>query len=162
MSLRVLTHTRNHYDGAAFTGLTPGALGEYGLLTRTESLAFTDAFLDSLYRSDDPPAVGPRPVYLARGGATAWTGEYPREFRDQLPALAGYVHRGDGEIPGSPGGYYVVSARHQYDVHVPGRVPRGLPSPRSTRWAPRAVSSTTGTTCCRCVPSTRWAWPRMP
>lgn len=127
VSLRVLTHTRNHYDGAAFTGLAPGALGEYGLLTRTESLAFTDAFLDSLYRSDDPAAVGPRPVYLARGGATAWTDEYPREFRDQLPSLADYVYRGDGEIPGSPGGYYVVSARHQYDVHVPGRVPRGLP-----------------------------------
>ncbi|MFK4067209.1 SpvB/TcaC N-terminal domain-containing protein [Streptomyces sp. NPDC029674] len=127
VELRLLTDTRNRYDGDAYTGLPHGVLGEFGLLSRTESLAFTDAFLDSLYRSDDPAATGPRPAYLTPGGATAWTGEYPREFRDLLPRLAGHVHHTDGELPGSPAGYYVITARHQYDTQVAGRTPRGLP-----------------------------------
>ncbi|NGN65282.1 hypothetical protein G5C51_15410 [Streptomyces sp. A7024] len=115
VSLRVLTDIRNRYDGDAYTGLAPGVLGAYGMLSRTESLAFTDAFLNSLYPAGDPA----RPAYLAPGGAPAWSGEYPQEFRDLLPSLAGYVHDG--------GGYYVITARHQYDTQVPGRVPRGLP-----------------------------------
>ncbi|MEN8651601.1 SpvB/TcaC N-terminal domain-containing protein [Streptomyces sp. 21So2-11] len=127
VTLRVLTDTRNRYDGEAFTGLAPGVLGEFGLLTRTESLAFTDAFLDSLYPAGDPAATGPRPVYLAPGGSVTWSGEYPQEFRDRLPSLGGYVHYRDGELPGSPAGYYVITARHRYDSQVAGRVPRGLP-----------------------------------
>ena len=37
------------------------------------------------------------------------------------------MHYRDGDVPGSPGGYYVTTGRHRYDVHVPGRAPRGLP-----------------------------------
>ncbi|MER5430167.1 SpvB/TcaC N-terminal domain-containing protein [Streptomyces sp. NPDC002588] len=127
VSLRVTGDARTFYDGDAFVGLPLGTLGEYGLVTRTESLAFTDAFLDSLYAEGDPLAVGPRPAYLAPGGVAAWPAEYPQEFRGLLPSLAGYTHYTDTDVPGSPGGYYVTTARHRYDVHVPGRVPRGLP-----------------------------------
>ncbi|WP_152546748.1 SpvB/TcaC N-terminal domain-containing protein [Amycolatopsis orientalis] len=127
VSLRVTGHSRTYYDGDAFAGLPLGVLGDHGLPMRAESLAFTEGFLDTLYRADDPAKVGPRPVYLAPGGATAWPAEYPQEFRDLLPPLAGYVSYRDGEVPGSPGGYYVTSARHRYDLQVPGRVPRGLP-----------------------------------
>ncbi|MDH6222813.1 SpvB/TcaC N-terminal domain-containing protein [Streptomyces pseudovenezuelae] len=127
VSLRMIGHARTFYDGDAFVGLPLGTLGEYGLATRAESLAFTDAFLDSLYAANDPLAVGPRPVYLAPGGVTSWPAEYPKEFRGLLPSLAGYTHHTDTDVPGSPGGYYVTTARHRYDVHVPGRVPRGLP-----------------------------------
>ncbi|HEY3001767.1 MAG TPA: toxin TcdB middle/N-terminal domain-containing protein, partial [Kribbellaceae bacterium] len=126
-SLRVIGHARTYYDGDAFTGLPLGALGDHGLPVRAESLAFTSAFLDGLYRTGDPVAVSPRPVYLAPGGVTTWPGEYPPEFRALLPSLAGYRHYADGEVPGSPGGYYVTASRHRYDVQVPGRVPRGLP-----------------------------------
>ena len=33
----------------------------------------------------------------------------------------------DGDVLGSPGGYYVVAERHRYDFHEPARIPRGLP-----------------------------------
>ncbi|MFJ5304863.1 SpvB/TcaC N-terminal domain-containing protein [Streptomyces sp. NPDC088350] len=127
VSLRVIGHVRTHYDGEAFAGLPLGTLGDHGLPVRTESLAFTDDFLDGLYPPGDPLAVGPRPVYLAPGGVKAWPAEYPPEFRATLPALAGYLHYTDTDVPGSPGGYYVTTARHSYDVHVTGRVDRGLP-----------------------------------
>jgi hypothetical protein len=122
MSLRVIGHTRTCYDGEAFTGLPAGQLGEHGLPVRTETLAFTDDFLDALYDPADPLAVGSRPGYLAPG-AISWTGEYPQEFRDRLPLLAGYVHYGDGEVPGSPAGFYIVGARQRFDVHDPARAP---------------------------------------
>ena len=127
VSLRVIGHTRTYYDGEEFAGLPLGALGEHGLPVRAESLAFTDSHLDGLFDPAGPHAITPRPVYLAPGGVTSWPGEYPQEFRQLLPALAGYVHYRDGDVPGSPGGYYVTTGRHRYDVHVPGRAPRGLP-----------------------------------
>src|SRR6185369_16873440 len=78
---RVIDHTRTYYDGDAFTGLPLGQLGEYGLAVRAETLAFTDAFLDT--------TIGLRPVYLT-AGPVAWTDEYPAEFQTLLPGLAGY------------------------------------------------------------------------
>ncbi|MGN9908999.1 SpvB/TcaC N-terminal domain-containing protein [Phytohabitans sp. LJ34] len=110
VTLRVIGHTRTCYDGDAFTGLPAGVLGAHGLAVREESLAFTDAHFAN-------PAD--RPAYLDPTGGAAWPGEYPADFRAGLPPLAGYVHR--------DGGYYVVTARRRYDVHDPGRVPRGLP-----------------------------------
>ena len=127
VSLRVIGETRGYFDGDAFAGLPLGVLGEYGLPVRAESLTLTDAFLDTLYGAGDPLAVGPRPVFLTPDGVTDWSAEYPQEFRNLLPSLAGYVHYRDDEVPGSPAGYYVTTARHRYDVQVPGRVPRGLP-----------------------------------
>ena len=88
---------------------------------------FDDGFLDEQFDPADPLAVGPRPAYLDPSGATAWGAEYPDEFRALMPELAGYVHYDDADVPGSPGGYYTVGARHRYDVHDPHRVPRGLP-----------------------------------
>lgn len=126
VSLRVIGHTRTHYDGEAFTGLALGVLGDFGLPVRTESLVFADGFLDALFDPADPRAVTPRPAYLTPG-QVVWPDEYPREFRAGLAPLAGYTHYSDADVPGSPGGYYTASARHRYDVHDPGRVPRGLP-----------------------------------
>jgi RHS repeat-associated protein len=130
VSLRVIGHVRAYYDGDAFTGLPLGTLGDYGLLVRGESLTFTDAFLDAFYAAGDQHSTGPRPVFLDPGGIADWPTEYPQEFRDLLPPLAGYVHYGDDQVPGSPGGYYVTTARHCYDTQpqaqAPGRVPRGL------------------------------------
>ncbi|MEU5698084.1 SpvB/TcaC N-terminal domain-containing protein [Streptomyces aurantiacus] len=126
VSLRVTGHTRTYYDGAEFAGLPLGTLGTYGLPVRCESLAFQDAFLDSLYPADDPRAVGPRPPYLTPGGQVDWPDDWPAAFRGSLPALAGYTHYADADVPGSPGGYYVTTQRHRYDVHVPGATPRGL------------------------------------
>ncbi|MFG1809550.1 SpvB/TcaC N-terminal domain-containing protein [Streptomyces sp. NPDC049040] len=126
VSLRLIGHTRTFYDGAAFTGLAAGVLGDHGLAVRSESLAFTGGFLDELFDPADPAAVTPRPPYLNPDGAVSWPAGHPPEFTAALAPLAGYVHYADDEVPGSPGGYYITTARHRYDVHDAGRVPRGL------------------------------------
>jgi RHS repeat-associated protein len=114
--LPVIAHSRTFYDGPAYVGLPLGELGEHGLPVRTESLAFTDAFLDELHPGARPPYLDP--------DAPDWSG-YPVEFRELV--RTGYVHYRDGEVPGSPSGWYVPSSRTAYDVHDPQRVPRGLP-----------------------------------
>ncbi|WP_344663342.1 SpvB/TcaC N-terminal domain-containing protein [Catenulispora yoronensis] len=123
---RLIGHSRTFYDGEAFAGLPLGAIGEHGLPVRTETLAFTDGFLSTLFDPAAPGAVTPRPVFLDPAGVTTWPAEYPQEFRTLTAPLAGYQHYADTDVPGSPGGYYVVGARRRYDVHDPARVPRGL------------------------------------
>ena len=138
----MIEHSRMFYDGPTYVGLPLGMLGEHGLPVRTESLAFTDAFLDELF-----PA-GTRPPYLDPAGPT-WTADYPAEFRDMLRS-AGYVHYRDGEVPGSPGGYYLPSSpAGATTCTTRPRRRAGCRSARWTRSAPRAASSTTSTTCCR-------------
>jgi RHS repeat-associated protein len=126
VSLRVLRHSRTFYDGPAHEGLPLRQVGAHGLVVRAESLALAEGFLDELFDPADPLAVTPRPTYLNPDGTPAWSPEYPEEFRALLPERAGYVHHGDADVPGSPGGYYIVGTRHRYDVHDPARVPRGL------------------------------------
>jgi RHS repeat-associated protein len=129
-ALRVIGQAHTFYDGDAFTGLPLGQLGDHGLVTRTETLAFTDAFLEDLYAPGDPQSVSPRPPYLTPGPVT-WPQEYPAEFRTLLPDLAGYTGHASDAVQGSEAGYWIQTARHRYDVHPdpaqPGRVPRGLP-----------------------------------
>lgn len=115
--LRLIGHGRSFYDGEAFVGLPLGRLGDWGVVVRTEELAFTDAFLDALYDPADPRSASPRPCWLSPGVPVSWTPEYPAEFRAMLPPLAGYAHYAEGAVPGSPGGYYVISSRRRYDVH---------------------------------------------
>ena len=125
-SLRVIDHSRIFYDGGAFVGLPLGQLGLFGASVRQETLLFTDGFLNALFDPNDPLRVSPRPMYLDPQGVTVWPTEYPEEFRTLLPALGGYVHYRDSDVPGSPGGYYVVAARHRYDFHDAARESRGL------------------------------------
>jgi RHS repeat-associated protein len=120
LALRVIGHTRTYYDGPEFDGLALGVLGDHGLPVRVESLAFADEFLSTLFDAADPS-----PAYLDPGGTT-WPDQYPAQFRAGLPDLAGYRHYAETDIPGSPGGFYVLTARHRYDLHVTGLVPRGL------------------------------------
>ncbi|HEU4391769.1 MAG TPA: toxin TcdB middle/N-terminal domain-containing protein, partial [Blastocatellia bacterium] len=125
-ALRVIGHSRSFYDGAAFVGLPLGQLGVFGAQVRSETLIFTDGYLNALYDPGDPLSVGPRPGFLSPDGATLWPAEYPDEFKALLPALGGYVHYRDGDVPGSPGGYYAAAVRLRYDFHDPVRIPRGL------------------------------------
>src|SRR5262245_8663115 len=126
VSLRVIAHGRAFYDGDAYVGLPLGQLGDYGLAVRSEMLVFEDGFLDDLFDPADPFAVGSRPPYLDPDVAPVWGPEYPAEFRASMPELAGYRHYAEGDVPGSPGGFYAVGARQRFDVHDHDHVPRGL------------------------------------
>ncbi|MFJ9221703.1 SpvB/TcaC N-terminal domain-containing protein [Streptomyces sp. NPDC102383] len=55
---RLIGHSVNHYDGPAWAGLPAGQVGARGLLTRTETLVFTDEVLDAAYGALRPQALG--------------------------------------------------------------------------------------------------------
>jgi RHS repeat-associated protein len=131
----IFAQTLNFYDGdaaaadgGAFVGLPFGRLGDYGALTRSESLVLTDRIIADGYRSGDAVADPPeRPPYLTADAAPAWPAEYPQEFRDRLPPRAGYDYQPGGV--GSPyaGGYYAATQRTRYDFHTdPAGRGRGL------------------------------------
>jgi RHS repeat-associated protein len=117
-SLSVVSQTLRFYDGAAYVGLPFGQLGLFGAVTRTENLAFTDAILQSAYGANVPP-------YLSPSGIVQWPPEYPAEFQNELPPLAGYHYEtGEG---GYLQGYYQTVESHQYDFQqVPLGPIRGL------------------------------------
>ena len=126
-SRRLIAQQLEFYDGEAFVGLPFGQIGEHGIVTRTESLAVSEAMLQDAYRSDAVAQASPeRPSYLVPDGAS-WAAEYPQEFRSLLSPLAGYVFQsGD---PGSPyeRGYFIATTRRRYDCQDEAAVrPRGL------------------------------------
>jgi len=59
-----------------------------------------------------------------------WTTEYPQEFRDLLPLLAGYTYQQGGTSPEYETGYFAATERLYYDFHDdpndPSRKGRGL------------------------------------
>jgi RHS repeat-associated protein len=103
--------TLSYYDGAAFTGLPSGQLGDWGLVSRVESLALTSGILAAAYQGGDPAV--PPPPYLQPSGA-AWTTDYPQAFEDACPPLAGYRYQ-DAQPP-YLAGWYAQQQRLAYDV----------------------------------------------
>jgi RHS repeat-associated protein len=111
--VRLIGHTVNHYDGVAFNGLPAGQLGEYGALTRSEALVFTQQELDDGYEDRCP-------VYL--GGSAGLPLGAPSDFGQNL----GYQKRQDA-FDGYHEGYYADTKRQQFDFQVPAGEPgRGL------------------------------------
>lgn len=108
----------NFYDGQPFDGLPGGEVGEYGALVRIEILVLTEDILREAYKSgaevSDPPE---QPPYLLPDGSPPWTAEYPQEFCDQLPSLAGYKFRPGGGDNDDLRGYFAISERRSYDFH---------------------------------------------
>lgn len=127
LSLECIGHTRSYYDGAAFIGLDLHKVGQHGVLVRSESLVMTEAILKDAYCSGATQLTPPEmPPYLIPNAAPAWTDEYPQEFRDRLPELAGYeFHTGNGQ-PDSISGYFVTAERKRYDFQTVGGSARGL------------------------------------
>jgi RHS repeat-associated protein len=118
VSLRLMADNRTYFDGPAYIGEALGVIGEHGLPVRAESLAFTAEFLADV--------LDPVPPYLKPDGPGSWPQEYPPEFAETMPALAGYRFEPDLTDLGANGGYYIATARHEYDTQVAGRTPRGL------------------------------------
>ncbi len=126
-SLRLLAHTINYYDGEAFMGLPLGQVGDFGVVVRTENLVLTEEILQEAYRSAPEEESSPEiPPYLNPTGPPEWTDEYPQEFQESIPSLAGYTfHDGTDE---HTRGYWVTTAQNQFDFHLEGETPRGLPT----------------------------------
>ena len=75
--VHLFAHVVNHYDGQAFVGKAPGDAGQYGALTRSEALVFTDPLLDDAY-AGDPGKPSRRPDYL--GGTLSMPAGAPARF----------------------------------------------------------------------------------
>lgn len=123
----VIGQNLHFYDGLAFQGLPFGQLGDYGALTRTESLVLTQDILHDGYRSGSmvlSPAE--EPPYLVPEVPVAWNTNYPEEFRGLLPALAGYSYQPGGAGSDYATGYFTFTERRRYDFHELGDKGRGL------------------------------------
>lgn len=123
--LKLLGQSFNYYDGDAFVGLPFGQLGDFGALVRTTSLVLTEEILREAYSDPANPNAPDRPPYLRPEGITNWLAEYPQEFRDNTPALAGYTFA-DGSDHRARG-YFAQSTRVAFDFQTPGLPRRGLP-----------------------------------
>ena len=65
------------------------------------------------------------PPYLRPEGVTSWPAEYPQEFQDRTPALAGYTFA-DGSDHRARG-YFAHASRVAFDFQMPDLPRRGLP-----------------------------------
>jgi RHS repeat-associated protein len=99
----IISQTINYYDGAAFTALPYGQIGQYGVLVRSEQLVLTENLLQKSYGQQAPP-------YLNSAGVT-WNNDYPAGFRASLRQLAGYHYYNGLSQPEHTRGYYVVAQR---------------------------------------------------
>lgn len=122
---KLFGQTFNYYDGEAFVGLPVGKLGDFGALVRSESLVLTEEILREAYR-DPPDTNAPSiPPYLRPEGVTSWPAEYPKEFQENMPALAGYTFA-DGSDHRTRG-YFAHASRVAFDFHRTDLPGRGLP-----------------------------------
>jgi len=123
----IIGQTLTFYDGAAFEGLPFGEIGDFGVPVRTETLVLTEEILREAYKSGDtvldPPEM---PPYLVPGAEPNWTDEYPQEFREKLPALAGYVFHEGGEDSPFARGYFTMAQRQHFDFQDDPAAGRGL------------------------------------
>lgn len=125
VDLRAVSHDRHHYDGPAFIGRSDGRV-EYGALSRLESLAFTDADLDSAYAHG---AASRRPVSL--DGPAAPPPGAPAPSASEL----GYRAETRPTVRGAERWYYVDAQRLAYDFQQTGPPPAGRSS-----WPRRGAS----------------------
>jgi RHS repeat-associated protein len=115
----------HYYDGNAFLGLPLSQLGGFGALVRSESLVLTEDILRETYQDPVNPGTPSIPPYLRPDGVTTWPAEYPQEFQDETPALAGYTFA-DGSDHRARG-YFTAATRVMFDFHRPELPHRGLP-----------------------------------
>lgn len=109
--LKLLGQTRSYYDGKAFEGLPLGQVGQFGALTRAESLVLTDEIVKDAYGTEVPP-------YFEPTGSPTWTADYPIEFRSLMPNRAGYVFHAGSADPADLKGYFINSDRRRYDFQT--------------------------------------------
>lgn len=106
-NIRLFGHVLNHYDGEGFEGdPDPSKAGQYGALSRSEALAFTDEILEEAY-AGDPNKPSRRPKYL--GGEQDLPADAPAGFGN----ATGYEQKIANDT--YEAGYYVDTKRVKYD-----------------------------------------------
>lgn len=113
LSLPVINCTLNYYDGAAFTGLAYGNIGNYGAQVRSETLVITGNIITQAYGANTPECFKTTPN---------WVTGYPAAFAGLLQnadARLGYKDFTSGSVNHVPG-WYAESARVKYDFQGTG------------------------------------------
>ena len=123
-TLALFGQTFTYFDGEAFQGLPLGTLGVYGAPVRSEALVLNEALLREAYRDPADPASPALPPFLQPDGNASWPAEYPAEFVDTMPALAGYSFA-DGTDHRARG-FFAQLSRVAFDFHQPDAPQRGL------------------------------------
>jgi RHS repeat-associated protein len=122
---KLFSQAFNYYDGDPFAGLAFGQLGDFGAVVHTETLVLTEGILqDAMLDPVNPGAPG-IPPYLRPEGVPSWPAEYPKEFQENMPALAGYTFATGSDHRAR--GYFAESSRVTFDFHRPDLPHRGLP-----------------------------------
>jgi RHS repeat-associated protein len=104
--VHLIGHIVNHYDGPAFDGNAVEDAGQYGALTRSEALVFTEEILEAAY-AGDPGKPSRRPDYL--GGVLVLPNGAPAGFGGSI----GYhLKIMDGTYEA---GYYADTKRTKFD-----------------------------------------------
>jgi len=124
-TLPLFAQTLHYYDGDAYVGLPFRQLGDFGALVRSESLVLTEEILGAASRDPAHPATPDIPPYLRPEGVPSWPADYPQEFRDRTPALAGYTSADGADHRAR--GYFAHTARVAFDFHSQDVPHHGLP-----------------------------------
>ena len=119
LTLPLISHSLNFYDGTAFTGLSYGNIGIHGTLIRTETLIITDEIVNEVYGADIPPCFD-----QGQTNDPNWDA-YPDGFVNSLqdPTL-GYTYQSGGHYVT---GYYTCPSTAKFDFQDGSILkPRGL------------------------------------
>jgi len=133
-AVHLIAHTINHYDGAPFSGLEVGHIGQHGALMRNESLVATADDLDGAYGAR-------RPAYL--GGIASPPPGSP-------PGFGGAIGYRLSPTPSGVMGYYADSSSRALDdkgLPIARRDPLGNPTIVSYdrfQWLPVHVTDPVG------------------
>jgi RHS repeat-associated protein len=115
----IIGHSVNFYDGAAFTGLPIGQLGNYGALVRSETLVITDAIINAAYENT-PECFKDIPD---------WGTGYPASFAGMLQngdERLGYLPKDHATDSNYTTGFYTATKQIKYDFHDDPATAKGL------------------------------------
>ena len=129
----LIAQSLTYYDGPAFEGLPFGQIGDYGVPVRSESLVLTTDILEAVH------GEGQIPPYLLPEGSPNELAEYPQDFLDGLPFLAGYTYYGEGDELHA-GGYWVTATQQWYDFQP---APPDISEPEDPNLPPRGLLKAT-------------------
>lgn len=121
VNYKIIGCSLSYYDGAAFTGLPYGQLGDYGVPVKSETLVITDAIINEAYGSNTPECFKATPDWSGSNDYPATFENYLQNDDDRL----GYLPKTFAN-DGCTTGYYTVSGQTKYDFQDNPLTAKGL------------------------------------